>query len=74
MGGVVIIEFYMLKYFMTFVVFFEVFTSFFIVKSILYAYKRKHISFKKVIAFLSIICVIIFVTLIVFIVIIVQKG
>ena len=73
MEGVVMIEFYMVKYFMVFVVFFEVVTSFFIVKPILYAYKTKQISFKKMIAFLSIICVIILGTLFVFIIII-QKG
>lgn len=66
------IEFWMVKYFMVFVVFMELLTSFFIVKSMLYAYKIKQISLKEFIALLSIIVIIMFATMTVFSVIILK--
>lgn len=68
------IEPYIIKYFMAFIVFMEILASYFIVDAILFAYKKKLVSKIKFITYISTIIAIINITIIILVAILKQWG
>ncbi|WP_251861353.1 hypothetical protein [Clostridium sp. Marseille-Q2269] len=68
------IEPYIIKYFMAFIVFMEILASYFIVDGILFAYKKKLVSKRKFIAYISTIVIIIGTTVIILVIILKRLG